>query len=219
MTSVRKFRTKSSKRYCSEKLCCRSETTVATVHCDDCGSDQCEDCCETIHSTNVNFEFHDRNVIKSPHYSELCQISKILPSKTCIDANFADLWCEICCISFCNYCFEVYHKLPSRKTHRKISFKEHKLREQQKVESMNIQPISPVSDSEDSLTYISFPQEEATAAMINTTQVEPVNMPDLCVNTSNDDIVNTLAESMIDSEYDEVTSFMLLDDQEFLKVY
>ncbi|CAG2203504.1 ZFYVE1 [Mytilus edulis] len=232
MTSVKKFRTRTSKRFCAEKLCCRSESTVATFHCEDCGSDQCEDCCETIHSTNVSFELHDRNVIKGPHHSELCQISKILPSKICIDENFADLWCEVCCISFCNYCFEVFHKLSSRKTHRKISFKEHKLREQQKAEEtlhmniqsmplpMNIQPLalSPVSD-DDSLTYISFPQEESNIAMINTTQVQSVNIiPDLCVNTNDDDIINTLAESMIESEYDEIASFMLLDDQEQLKV-
>lgn len=85
---------------------------------------------------------------------------------------------------------------------------------------MNIQPLalSPVSD-DDSLTYISFPQEESNIAMINTTQVQSVNIiPDLCVNTNDDDIINTLAESMIESEYDEIASFMLLDDQEQLKV-
>ena len=223
MTSVKKFRTRSSKQFCDEKLCCRSEATIATFHCEDCGSNQCKDCCESIHSTNINFELHDKSVIKSPHSSELCQISIPLPSKTCIDQNFADLWCEICCVNFCNYCFEVFHKLSSRKTHRKISFKEHKLREQQKLEeaSINIQPISPILDGDDSLslTYVSFPQEEATVAMINTTQqVHSGNIPDLCVNTSNDDIINTLAESMIDSEYNEVASFMLIDDQEQLKV-
>lgn len=223
MTSVKKFRTRSSKQFCDEKLCCRSEATIATFHCEDCGSNQCKDCCESIHSTNINFELHDKSVIKNPHSSELCQISIPLPSKTCIDQNFADLWCEICCVNFCNYCFEVFHKLSSRKTHRKISFKEHKLREQQKLEeaSMNIQPISPISDGDEclSLTYVSFPQEEATVAMINTTQqVHSGNIPDLCVNTSNDDIIDTLAESMIDSEYDEVASFMLIDDQEQLKV-
>lgn len=224
MTSVKKFRTRSSKRYCGEKLCCRSETTIASFYCEDCGSDQCKDCCETIHSTNTSFELHDKNFIQCPLQSELCQISSILQTKTCIDENFADLWCEICCINFCNYCFEVFHKLSSRKTHRKISFREHKLREQQKLEEeqfMNIQPRSPVSNGDDSisLTYVSFPQEEASVAMINISQQShPCNMPDLCVNTSDDDIVNTLAESMIDSDYNDVTSFMLIDDQEQLKV-
>lgn len=220
MTSVRKFRTKTSQRFCSEKLCCRSETTIANNHCVDCGTDQCEDCSEAIHSANVSFEFHEKRPIEKPPVSDLCDIKCVLPSKSCIQENFADLWCEVCCARFCNYCFDNYHKLPSKKTHRKISFKEHQSRELLLYEQsqMNIQPLSPISD-DDSLTYVSFPQEEASTTMINSTRIHPVNIPDLCAEASCEDLVNDLAESMLDSENEEVSSFMLIDDQESLKVH
>lgn len=227
MTSVKKFRTRTSKRYCSEKLCCRSEETIACKHCVECGTDQCEDCSDAIHSANVNFEFHERCTIRKTPVSELCNIHYVLPSKNCVDENFADLWCEVCCNRFCNYCFDNFHKLPSKKTHRKISFKEYKLRESQLSEpppiNKDVHSLPPISDDDDSLTYMSLPQEEIPVTslstdMINTTQIHPSNIPDLCADTSCEDLITDLAESMIDNVYEEVSSFLLIDDKECLKV-
>lgn len=231
MTSVpRRFdRCRSSKRFCAEKLCCKSEKAEATFHCDDCNTDQCYDCVTSIHQHNSKFEFHDRSHIVPTSFELLCQISTADSSRQCTGLNFADLHCEICNINFCFTCFEFYHRGP-RRTHRKTSFKDFKARESQRNLETIVKPISPVDTEDTSLTFVSCPQiqidQEVTSSMdsfnsVNSRHSQNGSIPDLCLNSNEKDIINIeeeLAASQIDEYHYNSRSFMLLDGQEKLQV-
>lgn len=240
-------RTRSSKRYCKEKFCCKTENTEAFYYCEDCGSDQCSECDETIHKISVKFEFHDRRKLDPPSPEELCLISKI-SNLVCGEENFADLRCEVCALNFCFSCFDDYHK-GNRKTHRKISFKEFKQRQLQKQLDSPIKPSSPLQSDDDSLTFMSCPQlqdqfidialhqsEDSVVKLVRNNQTESMNsfssaqsdhsqpssIPDICLSAGNEmsNIEAELAESIMDlnDPYENLKSFMLINDQEVIQV-
>lgn len=222
----RRYRTRSSKRYCQEKFCCLTEGAIAEYHCNQCKTDQCQDCDLSLHKSKLEFGFHDRQQIEPPPYEELCQIASLLSNLDCEDRNFADLRCENCDRNFCLQCFDNYHNSKdSRKTHRKITFKEYKHRQQSAVLEP-IKPLSPLSLEDNSLTYISCPQvTESTDSMTSYNSIHSdhsqTSIPDLISSDSKTDMISLtrdLEESQIDERYLDCESFLLVDEQEMLQV-
>lgn len=134
--------------------------------CNDCNSAQCQNCEKDIHTRKVSFEFHDRRTVEPPPKSLLCQSAYL--NSECKDRNFADLWCENCCINFCFDCFTDYHK-NKKQPHISIPFALYQKRESEAkaaatseaVTLLTIKPTSPVVGvADDSLTFCSFPQEQ-----------------------------------------------------------
>lgn len=223
----RNSRTKSSKRYCKEKFCCKTENTKAFIHCEDCDTDQCTECDEAIHKISIKFEFHDRRKLDPPPFEDLCQIGKTQNwLLVCEEENFADLRCEVCALNFCLSCFDDYHK-GNKKTHRKIFFKEFRQRQLQDQLNNHIKPSSPLEREDDSLTFMSCPQlqdqfpdfsphqtEVSDSKIYSNNQSESMNsfssaksdhsqpssIPDICLSAGNEmsSIEAQLAESIID---------------------
>lgn len=229
----RSFKTRTSRQFCQEKLCCRFEETEAELVCEECGTYQCKDCETAIH-TQGKYEFHDRRPIQPPPAEDLCQYSRVQSKTKCAELNFADLRCEVCQLNYCFSCFDLYHKGP-RKTHRKLTFKEYKNRTQKALDSP-ILPISPIGNDDDSLTFVTLPQitDEYSAQNLLVENSESMNsfssaksdhsqrssIPDLLNSMENHsiDVEAELAESQIDDEFSSCQSFMLINDQEILKV-
>lgn len=226
--SKRKYRTRSSKRRCQEKFCCLVEGAAADYHCRQCKTDQCSDCETSLHKSKLEFSFHDRQCIEPPPYEELCQIASLLNNLDCEDRNFADLHCDICERNFCFQCFDSYHSKESRKTHRKLTFKEFKLR--QKAPSFDtIKPLSPISLDDNSLTFVSFPQNLDTTCSTESTMSfnschsdhSQNSIPDIISSEPKGDmfaLTRELEESQIDERYLDCESFLLVDEQESLQV-
>ena len=196
-------RSRSSKRFCKEKFCCRSEETEARFHCFECDSDQCFDCDESIHGSNIKYEFHDRRLIEPAPADQLCQIHLTNANSTCRDINYADQRCVICDLNFCFACFDTFHK-GTKKTHRKITFKEFQQRELQKALNDPVKPNSPVGNhDDDSLTYVTLPQTETDIPVIDAVvdsgetdsmtsfssaksdHSQPSSIPDICLSVEN----------------------------------
>lgn len=226
--SKRKYRTRSSKRRCQEKFCCLTEGAVADFHCNQCKTDQCADCETSLHKSKLEFSFHDRLPIEPPPYEELCQIASLLNNLDCEDRNFADLHCDICERNFCFQCFDVYHSVESRKTHRKLSFKEFKHRQQVPAYD-TIKPLSPVSLDDNTLTFVSFPQNFdvncGTESMMSFNSCHSdqsqTSIPDILSSEPIGDMLaltKELEESFIDERYQDCDSFLLVDEQECLQV-
>ncbi|KAK3093425.1 hypothetical protein FSP39_015565 [Pinctada imbricata] len=239
----RVFRTKSSKRFCKEKFCCRSENTEARYHCFECGTDQCSDCDDSIHSTNIKYEFHDRRLIEPVPEEQLCQIHLTVLGVKCFEQNYADQRCIDCNLNFCYLCFDRFHK-STKKVHKKVSFKEFKQKELQKAWNDPIKPYSPIGIDDTSLTYVTLPQigEELKRDTIESAGTDsmtsfssaksdhshPSSIPDICLSVEKEigeqtSLEARLAESFIEDNetndlYSDVNSFMLLDDQETLKI-
>ncbi|XP_045162040.1 zinc finger FYVE domain-containing protein 1-like [Mercenaria mercenaria] len=221
----RRYRTRSSKRYCQEKFCCLTEGAIADYHCSQCKTDQCQSCNSSLHKSKLEFGFHDIKHIEPPPYEELCQIASLLNNLDCEDRNFADLRCENCDRNFCFQCFDTYHSKESRKTHRKTTFKEYKHRQQAAVLD-TIKPLSPLSLEDDSLTFISCPQvSESTDSMTSYTSIHSdhsqTSIPDLISSDPKSEMLSLtreLEECQIDERYMDCESFLLVDEQETLQV-
>ena len=175
----RRPRTKSSKQFCEEKLCCPLIDSEAKIFCEDCNSAQCLSCEKGIHSTKLKYDFHIRKQLPIIPESILCQ-GKVL-NLVCQDKNFPDLWCEHCKVQLCYTCYDLYHKTDRRKQHINVSISHHqkklleeKQREKDTIElhdsselyqdamslTDTINPVVPFSSIGDgSMTYCSFPQE------------------------------------------------------------
>ena len=224
--SKRKYRTRTSKKYCEEKFCCLTEGATAYYYCKDCKTNQCVDCEPAIHKSKAEFDFHERCQLEPPPYEELCQIASLLSNLDCEDRNFADLHCDNCDRNFCLQCFDTYHK-EGKKTHRKYTFKEYKHR-QTSSNLHAVLPISPVSQNDDSLTFVSCPQvSESFESMMSYnsfhSDTSQTSIPDIVQDSapSNMDMLsltNALAESQIDERYSDCDSFLLVDEQESLQV-
>ncbi|KAL5009073.1 hypothetical protein ScPMuIL_014654 [Solemya velum] len=231
-TQTRKTkRSKSSIKYCGEKLCCSAENSEAQLVCDQCKTSQCLNCESEIHKANGKFEFHDRHILEPPPFEELCQSACLLTSVACADKNFADLHCQNCQLNYCYDCFDLIHKQGVKKTHRKISFREYRHREFQHTSiSPVIKPISPLSPTDNSLTFISCPQDQESQdpdsmsfASFTSDHSSPGSIPDICMSTEKDstDMIKELQESLLEDENDQYCksrSFMLTDDQEILQI-
>ncbi|WAR19886.1 ZFYV1-like protein [Mya arenaria] len=222
----RKYRTRSSKKYCDEKFCCLTEGAFAVFVCSQCKTNQCENCDSSLHKSKLEFSFHDRQQIELPPYEELCQIASLLNNLDCEDRNFADLHCDNCERNFCFQCFDIYHK-DSRKTHRKYTFKEFKHRQSESTPEA-IKPISPLEADDDSLTFLSCPQvSESFESMMSYnsfhSDTSQTSIPDILPESAqtNSDmfaLTRALEESQIDDRYLDCESFLLVDEQECLQL-
>lgn len=219
----RRYRTRSSKRFCQEKFCCLTEAAIAEFHCSQCKTDQCPNCESSLHKSKLEFGFHDRKQIEPPPYEQLCQIASLLNNLDCEYRNFADLRCENCDRNFCFQCFDIYHSKDSRKTHRKITIKEYKHRQQAAI----LETIkSPLSLDDNLLTYISCPQtSESSDSMMSYNSIHSdhsqTSIPDLISSDPKCDMLSLtreLEESQIDDRYMDCESFLLVDEQECLQV-
>uniref|UniRef100_A0A1I8G2U7 B box-type domain-containing protein n=1 Tax=Macrostomum lignano TaxID=282301 RepID=A0A1I8G2U7_9PLAT len=106
-------RTRCSVRFCEERANCDTDQAIASVRCDQCGSDQCVRCDEAIHSA-TRLSQHDRVAIPESDSSELCQ------HVGCRRAvNYADVYCTICQRNFCYDCDAKEHKQAGRSHSRK----------------------------------------------------------------------------------------------------
>ena len=231
----RRYRTRSSKRYCQEKFCCLTEGAIAVYFCIQCKTDQCENCKSSLHKSKLEFGFHDIKPIEPPPYEDLCQIASLLNNLDCEDRNFADLRCENCDRNFCFQCFDTHHSKDSRRTHRKTTFKEYKHRQQTAV----LDALKPSSQAEssleyDSLNFISCPpvvEISSSDSMTSYTSIHSdhsqTSIPDIISSDPNlsseqkldmFSVSRELEECQIDERYMECESFLLVDEQETLQV-
>ncbi|KAL4238677.1 Zinc finger FYVE domain-containing protein 1 [Mactra antiquata] len=217
----RKYRTKSSKKYCQEKFCCLTDKAIAEFTCIQCKTDQCSSCESALHKSKLEFSFHDRTKIECQPFEELCQIASLLNDLDCPDVNFADLRCEICERNFCLQCFDIYHKKESRKTHRKITFKEYKHRQESAIKL-----LSPLLTDSDSLPFASCVQTtESFDSMLSFNSLNSDNSvsstPDLLPTEPRSDLISLsreLEDCQIDERFQDCTSFLLVNEQETLQV-
>ena len=219
----RRQKCKTSRQYCQEKLCCPDPITEAAYFCKDCNSAQCQYCERDIHLRKVSFEFHDRRTIEPPPASLLCQARYF--NIECKDRNFADVWCEVCRITFCFDCFAEYHK-NRKQQHISISFVHFQKRESERkaaeaasaATQLTIKPTSPLGAGDDTLTFCSFPQEQCelppetlttdsdfSSAKMSTTSVHSNgssvhSMPDLCPGAAMDMLTSQLEQAGLDDE-------------------
>jgi hypothetical protein len=169
----------------------------------------------------VSLEFHDRRTIEPPPANLLCEAPYL--NFECKDRNFADVWCENCCVGFCFDCFTDYHK-NRRKNHVSISFvyyqkREREARAAEEAFQLTIKPTSPLGVGDDSLTFCSFPQEttpletltsdsefdSAKASMAGAHLHSSVSsgqssMPDLCPGAELDMLASQLEEAGLDED-------------------
>ena len=219
-THKRRFRTRTSKRFCQEKFCCPTEKAIAEFYCVECKSDQCESCEANIHKSKVQFTFHERKPVEPPPYEDLCQVASLLTNLDCVDGNFSDLRCEDCERCFCFQCFELFHNKENRRSHKKISVKEYKQKQLTTFQE------SPVSFSGESLAFVSCDQTvESAESMLSYSSFHSDNsqssIPDLCIPAEKNDLASLtkeLEESFIDDRYADCSSFLLVDEQENLQV-
>ena len=220
----RRFRTRTSRRFCQEKFCCPTEKAIAEFYCVECKSDQCESCEANIHKSKVHFTYHERKPIEPPPYEDLCQVASLLTNLDCVDGNFSDLRCEDCERCFCFQCFELFHNKENKRNHKKVSVKEYKQKQLTAFQE-SVKPPSPVSLNSDSLTFVSCQQTESTDSMMSYSSFHSDNsqnsIPDLCIPAEKNDLsslTKELEESFIDDRYSDCTSFLLVDEQENLQV-
>ncbi|KAK3597426.1 hypothetical protein CHS0354_040164 [Potamilus streckersoni] len=230
MTTLYK-KSRSSKKVCEEKFCCLTEGAEGDLVCEQCKTNQCQACEAAIHKSKPHFEFHDRRPLKPPPYEELCQIASVDDSE-CPGKNFADLRCYTCQRNFCFKCFDCYHKKYIKKQqHKKTSIKEYnkeKLERELLERAEAIKPISPLASGDDSLTFISCPQNfdsddgMSYASFHSDKSQLSGSIPDLCFPVEKElemqSVTKALEESMIDEHYENCHSFMLADEQENLMV-
>ncbi|XP_067682837.1 zinc finger FYVE domain-containing protein 1-like isoform X2 [Haliotis asinina] len=223
-TAKRSNRTKSSIRLCEEKLSCVVVNAEAVFTCSECKTAQCDKCEKSVHS-GIKFEFHNRRRLERPSQDQLCQGTA--SGTACVNRNYADVWCEDCKHRLCLDCFDKSHAQGRRKTHTKISVNEYQRRQQLALQD-TVKPLSPVSDNDDSLTYVSCPQEinleeNMSFASFHSDHSHPSSggsIPDICQDTNE---VNLMAREMDaflldDGRYTECQSFELANDQEELQV-
>lgn len=221
----RRFRTRTSRRFCQEKFCCPTEKAIADFYCVECKSDQCQSCEANIHKSKVQFSFHDRKPIEPPPYEDLCQVASLLTNLDCVDGNFSDLRCEDCERCFCFQCFELFHNKENKKNHRKVSVKEYKQRQLTTFQDSS-QSLSSLSSDNDSLKFVTLqPIPESSDSMMSYSSFHSDNsqnsIPDLCIPAEKNDLsslTKELEESFIDNRYGDCTSFLLVDEQENLQV-
>lgn len=208
-----------------------TEGAVAEFHCKECKTYQCAKCETALHKSRLEFSFHERVTTELPPYEELCQIASLLSNLECEDRNFADLRCENCERNFCFHCFDTYHSKDSRKTHRKLTFKEFRHRQQQ-AKAEEIKQLAPLSAEDDSLTFISLPQarevvSESSDSMMSYNSIHSnhsqSSIPDLISSGSElkpdlQSLTKELEESQIDERYLDCESFLLVDEKEDLQV-
>ena len=171
----RTAKVRSSKKFCEEKFSCHGERVEAEYECDECKSLQCLNCETKLHEL-AKFVFHDRKRLQPAPSYQLCQLS-------CEDRNYSDVRCENCALNYCNQCFERMHSSGKRKAHTKIQLTEALFQAQlhntttgtasdQSIQSSGeffdaIKPLSPVgSNGDDSLTYVSMPQDDGRSSSI-----------------------------------------------------
>ncbi|CAL1541626.1 unnamed protein product [Lymnaea stagnalis] len=246
----RRPKTKSSVQPCEEKFCCTAIDSEAKFFCDDCKSAQCQECETEIHKSKLKFDFHFRRPLASPSVSNLCQAKQV--NLICRERNFPDLWCEHCKLQLCYTCFDNYHSNDKRKHHINVSVahhfkklqelqqeKEKELKQEKEKELQNslelyqdaitdmIKPLAPysVSDSDESMTFCSFPQESigsrgnmaftSANSSIHSNQSSS-SIPDLCqgVLLENALMRNSLNESGCDNWKE---SFILVNEEEKLQ--
>lgn len=221
-------RTRTSKRFCQEKLCCPTEHSEAVLYCEQCNSLQCVRCEDSLHNHNdVKYQFHDRRKIEQPPSEQLCQISRYSTSIACKEKNYADIRCEDCKLNYCFDCNELAHPPNSkRKLHIRVSFKDFRKKEHHDALACPIKPLSPVDLTDDSLTYVSLPQEVAESMNdLSFTSAHSDqshhSIPDVCMDLTGPMDLNLLAESMMEPEdtslHKDCHSFCLADEHETLK--
>lgn len=224
-TKLRRSKTRTSKEFCQEKLCCRFENTEAVYQCVECDTRQCIDCEENIHSRSVKYEFHDRCRIQPPTQDSLCQSTGIPPYPECKNRNFADVRCEQCALLFCFDCNDTFHNSSRRKTHKRISYKDYKQKSLQAAFSNPIIPSSPLDEYCDaSLTYLSAPQEsmddQAFISFHSDDNQGSGSIPDVCMSTDKDEslLALELAESMHEEPASQARCFLIASENEDLQV-
>jgi len=113
--SARKVR--SSVVYCNEKYACSSDRSKASFTCEQCRTDQCEECEHRLHEL-TRYTFHDRRRIVPPPADSLCDPPGTLG---CQSRNLADLICQDC--NWRRYCFDCdvkTHRGKPASTHHRV---------------------------------------------------------------------------------------------------
>ncbi|XP_050408229.2 zinc finger FYVE domain-containing protein 1 [Patella vulgata] len=183
---------RSSIRTCEEKYSCETINPEAIVFCLECNSAQCLKCDSGIHSLKKN-QNHTRENLPTPNAELLCQISEL--GGTCKNKNYADFFCQTCFYRLCSECNDKYH-LRSDKTNRKhhirITMKEHMKKGDNKQACDKLMPLSPVAFDDDSLTYITCPQQDnfadGTKYQTQSFHSDSSSIPDICQDVGNMEI-------------------------------
>lgn len=88
--AARKVR--SSVVYCTERYACARDRAEAAFTCEQCRTDQCENCEQQLHDL-AKYAFHDRIRIPAVRPERLCDQPE---TNGCTPRNFADVICEDC---------------------------------------------------------------------------------------------------------------------------
>uniref|UniRef100_T1J9N5 FYVE-type domain-containing protein n=1 Tax=Strigamia maritima TaxID=126957 RepID=T1J9N5_STRMM len=113
--SKKLHKTRSSLRYCQERLACRGPQPIAHYRCHECESFQCEACESVLHET-AKYLFHDRIRLETPASELLCDAE-------CSERNFADVNCENCNRNLCHHCDGVIHAQKKKKSHTRVPYR------------------------------------------------------------------------------------------------
>lgn len=165
---------RSSIVFCSEKYSCVADRAEAEYECDHCRSFQCSACEGRLHEI-ARHSFHERKRLVRPPPDKLCQ------QPSCDERNFADVKCESCGLRLCFDCDRKTHL--TKKTHRRIPILDNKkslalgglndLILSQHDTVTPIKPLSPLSDHDDSLTFVSLPQQEHFESCLSVENTQP----------------------------------------------
>lgn len=205
-------KSRSSIKFCAEKLDCRVDNATADYFCSDCNSYQCKHCTSSLHKEDTKLT-HDRSRVPNPQKQELCQ-------NGCNDRNYADVTCEICKKNFCFDCFKQLHSTNSTKKHKTKTFSPTDL-----LSSPEDQCINPRCEDEQSTMdehYHSLPSPEPFDQPASGLPDIANTMKDNLNSVSYDLSLKPLKTYSLDedsNEYQEtMTSFMLIDKNEKLLV-
>ena len=174
----RSRKSRPSASYCREKFACARVKALASYECEECGTEQCDDCERQLHEDR-KYAAHSRRHLRQVSPERLCE------AKTpCEPRNFADVVCVDC--GNCRYCFDCDRKAHCAKTssprastvkpssHRREPFSVPSHRtfpgspassvtgpvEPSGLLSSPVKTLSPLSGDDSSVTFFSLPQSE-----------------------------------------------------------
>jgi hypothetical protein len=116
--TARKVR--SSVVYCNEKYACAKDRAEAVFVCEQCRTNQCENCEQQLHNLS-KYAYHDRIRIPVVNPDRLCGQPE---SNGCNPRNYADVVCEDC--DWRRFCFNCETKVHRGRlsSHRRLPFSE-----------------------------------------------------------------------------------------------
>jgi len=182
-SASRSRKSRPSASYCRERFACARVKALASYECEECGTEQCDECERQLHEVR-KYTGHSRRKIRPVSPERLCTAKQ-----PCEPRNFADVVCVDC--GNYRYCFDCDRKVHSAKSssssssprassvklssHRREPFSlpshrtfpgspDSSVADPNELSSGSlstpVKTLSPLSGDDDSLTFFSLPQSE-----------------------------------------------------------